>query len=501
MTDGRSTEAAGERAELEALEALEVPSVRLGSLLKHFGPGLILMMTGVGTSHLVTAPTAGGRYEYALLWCIPAAYIFKYYGFEMAFRFTHATGMSLMEAYATAWKRWPLWYVMVTTLLQCAIGQAGRLVAASAVLYFLFSAGLGVEIPMAAIGFVIGVVCVVTILNGSYATVEYATKLFAGLLLLSAVAVYVAGPAPASAMSHFVILETPEGSWLIIAAFLGLLPTGVDVSLQASEWGKAKNVGLSRIRPQAEALGLARPFDPFTSPKEDLSVRVSGLPPHALEYCRRWFRIALWDFRMGHVVSFIIASVFLLTAAVWLYPSDVQGQAVMGDIAQIFTRSIGPWMMVVFLVGAFAATFSTAFNYFDGWPRIVAACCRNMFHSTAALKGIAKSDLTDEHRRSWCSEYNIYRATMIFSLIASVGIIAGMPRPVFLVLVASAAAFFVAPVIYYLNLYYCLTVIPKDDRAFYPSTFATWFSWASLIVFSGMTGVLILVRIFGLELG
>ncbi len=75
--------------------SLALPSMVLGSLTVYFGPGIILMMTGIGTSHLVTAPAAGGRFEYALLWCLPVAYIFKYYGFEMAFRFTNATGKSL----------------------------------------------------------------------------------------------------------------------------------------------------------------------------------------------------------------------------------------------------------------------------------------------------------------------------------------------------------------------------------------------------------------------
>ena len=103
---------------------LELPKMDVLSLLRGFGPGMILMMTGIGTSHLVTAPTAGGRFAFALLWCIPIAYVFKYYGFEMAFRFTNATGKSLMEAYSTAWGKWPLWYVLVTTVVQSAIGQA-----------------------------------------------------------------------------------------------------------------------------------------------------------------------------------------------------------------------------------------------------------------------------------------------------------------------------------------------------------------------------------------
>ena len=89
---------------------------------------------------------------------------------------------------------------------------------------------------------------------------------------------------------------------------------------------------------------------------------------------------------------------------------------------------------------------------------------------------------------------------MFFSLIASTAIIAGLPRPVFLVLVASALAFFVAPVIYFLNLYYCLTVIRRDDKTFYPSVFAKWFGWLSLLVFTGMSLILILQRLFGISI-
>ena len=89
---------------------------------------------------------------------------------------------------------------------------------------------------------------------------------------------------------------------------------------------------------------------------------------------------------------------------------------------------------------------------------------------------------------------------MFYSLIASVAIIAGVGRPVWLVLVASALAFFVAPIIFALNLYYCFTVIPKQDRRFYPNAFDTWFGWTSLVVFTGMTAILIAARIFKIEL-
>lgn len=482
------------------LEELEIPDILIGSMLVYFGPGIILMMTGIGTSHLVTAPTAGGRFGYALLWCIPIAYVFKYYGFEMAFRFTNATGRSIVEAYATAWKKWPLWYVMVTTLIQCAVGQAGRLIAASAVLYYLFSEWLGLGFDTWVYGLVLGTLSVAIILGGTYRAVELFAKISAGILVLSTVVVYLVRPAPISEFRHFFMVETPAGSWLVIAAFLGLLPTGIDVSLQASEWGKAKRVGMSKIRRRLEILGMAETFDPFEPRKETLGVDTSKIPEHARAYVNRWFKIGLMDFRLGHTVSGVLAVIFLLLAAVWLYPSPVEGRAVMGEIAQIFTLSVGPWMMVVFLIGAFAATFSTAFNYFDGWPRIVGACCRNLFRGTASLPGTARRRLTPEHKKRWYSEYNIYRATMIYSLLASVAIIAGYERPVFLVLVASALAFFVAPVIFFLNLYYCLTIIPKSDPVLYPPKPARWFAYFSLAVFTALSAILIAARVLGITL-
>ena len=192
----------------------------------------------------------------------------------------------------------------------------------------------------------------------------------------------------------------------------------------------------------------------------------------------------------------------LLLAAVWLYPKvqtgevAVSGNEVMGVIATIFTESVGPWMMTIFIAGAFAATFTTAFNYFDGWPRVVGACSRNLFRKTARLQGIAKDSIGDEHRRTWYSEYNIYRLTMIYSLVASVLIIVFFGKsPVWLVLIASALAYFISPVIFFLNFYYCLKVIPKTDKNFYPSPFARWFTWLSLIVFTGMVVILINERI------
>ena len=367
--------------------------------------------------------------------------------------------------------------MLVATILQAALGQAGRLTAAAAVLYYFALHYFGVDVPAYWFATFIGIVSVVIILSGRYHMVELVTKVCAGILLVSTVGVYLRDPAPLSGMAHFFIFEVPQGSWLIFAAFLGLLPTGIDVSLQASEWGKAKKAGMGKIRDHLESMGWHRSSVPGAPPRKTSQWTRPNFPRTRSNTAAVGFASDSGDFRFGYVISFIIAVIFLALAAVWMYPSEVEGRAVIGQIAEIFTNSVGPGMMIVFLLGALAVTFSTAFNYFDGWPRVVAACCRNLFHGTAKLSGTAREDLTDEHRKTWFSEYNIYRITMFYSLIASVAIIAGVERPVWLVLVASALAFFVAPVIYALNLYYCFTVIPKEDIHFHPNAFDAWFGW------------------------
>ena len=52
----KSPEVAGSDS---SFNSLKLPSMTPLNLIRQFGPGMILMMTGIGTSHLVTAPVAG----------------------------------------------------------------------------------------------------------------------------------------------------------------------------------------------------------------------------------------------------------------------------------------------------------------------------------------------------------------------------------------------------------------------------------------------------------
>ncbi|MBA4743037.1 MAG: Nramp family divalent metal transporter [Azoarcus sp.] len=489
----------GKTVHIPEIEKLELPDMSPISMFKHFGPGLLLMMTGIGTSHLVTAPVAGGTFSFALLWSVLLAYVMKYYGFQMSFRFTNATGKSVMDAMCTTKGKWAIWYVLFVTIAQCALGQASRVVATAAVLYFFFSEHMGWGLELWHYGVFVGITACALVLSGQYKTLETVTKIFVILLVLTTLFVFFWNP-PALSDFRFFIAPHPEfgyyppGSLLILAAFLGLLPTGLDVALQSSEWGKAKKAGMPMLRKTLEEHGVAGKFDSFNPRAEDLTVHVNKLSPHGQEYCRRWFKIGNMDFAFGHWVSFIIASIFMMLAAMYLYPSDVKGRAVMGELARMFTESIGPGMMYVFILGALAATYSTAINYFDGWPRVVGACCRNLFRKTADLSGI--EDPSPQAKKAWYSEHNIYRITIIYSLLASSAIIYGFERPVFLVLIASAMTLLFSPVIFYYMFKFCLNVIPKTDKIYYPGHLVRNFTWFCFVLFTAATLLVIYVKFF-----
>ena len=100
--------------------------------------------------------------------------------------------------------------MLITTVIQSAIGQAGRLIAAAAVVFYFLRQYLGLDIPgvgddqeLAVYGFLLGVMSVAIILGGKYAAVELVTKIAAGILIVCSLGVYIVSPAPVSEFVHF----------------------------------------------------------------------------------------------------------------------------------------------------------------------------------------------------------------------------------------------------------------------------------------------------------
>jgi Mn2+/Fe2+ NRAMP family transporter len=397
------------------------------------GPGLLLAATSIGASHLVMSPRAGWMFGFQLLWLVPLTHLFKYHAFEFGPRYAAATGESLIAGYSRipGPKGWALWILLLGTVAQGIGVLAGVVGIAAAVL----STFIG-HAPFAGFytSLIIGTVLLFLILGG-YGWLDFLNKIMMTVLFLATVAVFIpAAPHPAE-LRHFVIPSMPPGSIPVVAAILGWMPTGIDVSIWHSLWTLEKNHDLA-------------------------SVQASG---------RRWeiFRFSLTDMRLGYALSFIVGSVFLLLAAVYLHGTsdEIDGAEFARSLAKIYTDNIGYWMYFVFMVAAFTAMYSTVYAVMDGFARSFAE---------------ATSTLFPKIRVKWRTK--LYWIFVLFTAGFAFLILVALKgkNPVALVLDVALVSLCVAPLYYGLN-YYCVTRLIKDER-FRPKTSARVVALVGIVV-------------------
>nr|NQU91606.1 divalent metal cation transporter [Bacteroidota bacterium] len=71
----------------------------LKDIYKTIGPGILYAGAAVGASHLVLSTKAGAMYSFKLIWVILLIHLFKYPFFEFSYRYTAATGKSMLDGY------------------------------------------------------------------------------------------------------------------------------------------------------------------------------------------------------------------------------------------------------------------------------------------------------------------------------------------------------------------------------------------------------------------
>jgi Mn2+/Fe2+ NRAMP family transporter len=381
------------------------------------GPGILVAATSIGASHIVMSPVAGARFGFALLWVVVFAHLLKYHAFEFGPRFATATGGSLLEGYARVPgpRHWPLYVFLLGTVLQGVAVLAGVVSVTAAVAY----AGWG-GLTLPSWGVLLATLIVVLLWTGRYWGLDFLNKIMMLLLVLASLVAFFAAPPPATAYRHLILPIIPEGSIFLLAALVGWMPTGLDVSIWHSLWAKEK---------------------------EKTWKKYAG--GESTELRGRMYRAALFDMRLGYGVSLVLGLVFLSLGAVLLQPRGLvpQGAEVAKTLSDVYTTVLGDWMYPVFITAAFFAMFSTAYAVMDGFPRAFAETLRLLF-SRGKPERVGR-------RAYWIFLLSIYALAVAF--------LTFLPRPVLLVTAAAALSLLFAPLYYVLN-YYCVTRLMRDEE-------------------------------------
>lgn len=387
--------------------------------VRWLGPGLVMAATAIGASHLVLAPTAGAAFGWQLLWLVPFVHLFKYPAFDFGPRWAVATGSSLLDGYAEipGPRGWALWTFLLGTVVQGVTVLAGVLAVAAAVAWAAVPA-----ISPLAWSAILGLIATWILWSGRFDALSALSKWMLLALAGMTTIAFLATPPPLSAWAELARPSLPDGSIVLVAAILGWMPTGLDVSVWHSMWA------LERRDAWSERAGAD-----------------AASPPD-----RRVLGVALTDLGAGYGLSFALGVMFLALGVAVLRPTGEvpRGAEVAITIARLYTDVLGSWALVPFLIAAFVGMYSTTLGVLDGFSRAFAGTLRRLFPGAEGRDGPA------------------YWAFLLGSLALALVETRLVRDPEVLVTIAAVASFLLAPLTYGFS-YWCVTR-RIDDPALRP---------------------------------
>jgi Mn2+/Fe2+ NRAMP family transporter len=358
------------------------------NLWQRLGPGILLAATSVGASHLVLSPQAGALFGYSLLWLVLASHLFKYPAYKQM----------------RGPKGWALYMFLLSTVLQ-GIGVLAGVVSVSGCVLCTWTGLLDTEL----FSVIVIAVVVVLLFCGGFSWLDHLNKIMMAALALATFLAFVpVFPAPSS-FAHLVIPALPAGSIVLVAAILGWMPTGIDVSIWHSFWTLQK--------------------------LERLGEKTQSQDPAAH---KRQMRISLVDMRVGYGLSLVTGLMFVTLGAVHLAGrgAELKGIQFAEAISSAYTNILGAWMYHVFMLTAFFAMFSTTYTVMDGFSR-------SFSEALAAL------------RDGWSREsvrQRTYGGFVACSSLCAAVCVIWVGNPVTLVTAVALISLAVAPILYALNL-------------------------------------------------
>ena len=334
------------------VSAVRNPPRTLAGAIRHVGPGLILAATVVGSGELVATTVLGAETGYMLLWLILVSCAVKIVVQHEMGRFTIGTGATALEALnkvpgpraRVGWVVW-LWLIMACSLLFSTGGMFGAI---AEVMHMVAPAvPVDVWVPM------VGIVTFCLLYFGRYGLIEKASLILVGMLTFMTVA------------GMLLLLKRPDlFAWSDAADGLRFrLPSG-GLSTALTVFG-ATGMGAAEMTSYPYWC-IEKGYARFTGPNDGSKAWLTR--------ARGWVRVMGLDVILSlFVYTFSTVAFFLLGAGVLHGLQTVpEGADTIRTLSAMYSETLGPWSMPVFLAGAVAVLYSTIFGLTAAYSRIIA---------------------------------------------------------------------------------------------------------------------------------
>ncbi len=416
--------------------------MKFRNFFKILGPGLIYAGAAVGVSHLVQSTRAGASFGYDLIWVLLLANFIKYPFFEFAPRYVSATGNSLIKGYQKLGKWAIISYGTLTILTMFAIQAAVTIVTAGLVANAF---NLSID-PVLLSVLILGIITVILII-GRYSILDKLMKLIIVVLAISTIVAVIS----AFGKDTHQTSELTSFNWMsqidifFLIAFIGWMPSPIDVSVWSSVWSVAKYQQL-------------------------------GFKPSLKQ--------SLLDFKIGYVGTTFLALGFLLLGALIIHGNGEElssnGTIFAGQLINMYAVSIGDWAKVIISIAAITTMFSTTLTCLDAYPRVLQPTTEILFPKTKNTK--LSSQVISL----------IWIVILVIGTITLLGYFSGSMG--FMVDLATTISFVTAPILAFMN-YKVVTDkhMPETGR---PGKYLKIFSWVGIIFLTLFSLVFIVWRFF-----
>jgi Mn2+/Fe2+ NRAMP family transporter len=288
---------------------------------KIIGPGLLVAATGVGAADLVATLIAGQKYGYALLWVAVLGCILKIILVEGAGRYSLSTQRSIFEG----WRSLGLWttiYFVPYIIIWGFVYGAAAMSSTALPLAALFP-----QVPLPVFAIASGLIGLALVWFGRYTFFERVCAVLVALMFLTVVGAAVVTLPNLLDVLGGLVPRIPDGSMINVLSVAG--GVGGTITLAAyGYWLREKG---------------------WHSP--------------------RWMKVMRLDNRMAYVMTGVFVVSMLIVGAELLNSAQIAvstGDRGLLDLSAVLTERYGRVFGTFFLVGFWAASFSSLIGVWNG---------------------------------------------------------------------------------------------------------------------------------------
>lgn len=316
--------------------------------LKWYGPGLLWMLSSVGSGSVLFTPRIGSKYGYELLWAALMVIFFQWVMIREVGRYTVVTGKTFFQGLKEipGPANWAIWLIFIPQIV-AAVATIGGIAA-------LAGSALMIALPGSQVLYstILIVVSIFLVVAGKYKAVEKVSSILAAILVVSTI---IAAAKVFKGGGDFLdglipSLPKPFDAFFIVPWF-GFILAGAAGIMWFTYWVAEKGYGKRNSEEKANY------------PNEDTKFRI-----------KKWDRVMSNTAFVGIITGGLVVLSFLILGAEVLKPKRIipEGIDVAKDLTRLLSEVWGKFGFWLLLSGVFIALWGSLMAGQDGWGRTFA---------------------------------------------------------------------------------------------------------------------------------